>query len=187
MHPPVIHHQFSFLLVMRLFQALSLPFLSSGLRSRLSLSDISVSDTSNCTWTAWSECKLESDTRCARTRILEVLPLDKQLEDVAGKIPCNKNAGNVETAGCSDGLCPSWKIGEWTDCSGTCNSTMRPWEGYQRRDVTCEDISGVLYRADVCANLNGKDHTPEEERPCECSHKLKPYEPYAPRYTPVGV
>ena len=149
--------------------------------------DISVIDSSNCTWTSWTECKLESDTRCARTRLLEVLPLDAQDTEKPDKIPCNGQAGTVESSGCTDGMCPKWIVGDWTDCSGTCNSTMRPWEGLQRRDLVCQDDSGILYRTDVCVNLYGVTVKPEEERPCECSHKLKPFDPYAVNYKPVDV
>jgi hypothetical protein len=164
-----------------------IPALTLGLRSRNLLENLDIADSSNCTWTAWSECKLESDTRCARVRTLEVLPLEKQAKDISGKIACHGNAGTVETKTCTDGLCPKWNIGNWTDCSGTCNATMRPWEGYQRRDITCEDVAGILYRESVCRNVHGKDTMPEEERPCECSHKLKPLELFVPKYRPIDV
>jgi hypothetical protein len=156
-------------------------------RSTVDHRDISIIDSSNCTWTDWSECKLESDSRCTRTRTLQVLPLDNQRDEVPGKTPCSGQGGSIESSGCNDGLCPNWQVGNWTDCSSTCNTTLRPWEGFQRRDVLCQDISGVLYRADVCENLYGVTLKPEEEKPCECSHKLKPFDPYAVNYTPVGV
>ena len=149
--------------------------------------DISIVDTSNCTWTDWSECKLDSTTRCTRARTLEVLSFERQTLDVVGKISCHGRAGDMESQGCQDGLCPNWSIGNWTDCSGTCNSTLPPWEGYQRREVSCLDPAGVYYRTDVCENLYGVTMKPELERPCECSHKLKPYDPYTPTYRPVEV
>lgn len=160
---------------------------ASALRLKGRLSDIGTVDSSNCTWTEWSECKVESDSRCARERIFEPLSFENQSADITGKVPCFSQAGQVELETCQGGRCPVWSMGNWTDCSATCNTTMKPWEGFQRREVECVDASGILYRSDICANVYGVSSRPDQERACECSHKLQVYNPYATAYRSVDV
>lgn len=147
---------------------------------------IDFQDSSNCTWSEWSACKLESEYRCAKTRTLGVLPFEDQLSELPKKVFCHGQAGQVESETCSEGLCPQWNVGNWTDCSSTCNSTMQPWEGFQNREVECLDSNKVMYKSEVCEKLYGLARRPEVERPCECSHKVKPFDPYVGTYNPVG-
>ncbi len=176
-----------FIPMIRLGLLSSFVCLSHGLRIGSTVGDISPLDSSNCTWSGWGECELESPTRCTKSRTFDVVPLEKQSEEFAGKEKCNGQGGNTQIESCSDGLCPHWSTGNWTDCSNTCNSTMRPWQGFQRRDVVCVDATEVLYRTEVCETLYGINMKPESEQACECSHKLKPYDAYATTYRPVDA
>lgn len=148
---------------------------------------IDFEDTSNCTWSGWSSCSLYSETRCARTRSFDLLPIDNQTLPLDGKEMCRGQAGRVDSADCDDGLCPTWNIGNWTDCSGTCSMQLPPWAGYQTRPVACIDSSGLLYRKEVCKKVWGLGTVPLEEQTCECSHRVPPYDPYASRYGPVTI
>lgn len=148
---------------------------------------VGIHDISNCTWTNFTECALESQFRCSRFKTLEVVPIQNQTDEFDGKIPCNGQAGRKDYETCSDGLCPAWMVGNWTDCSSTCNQTRAPWEGIQSRDVTCIDASGILYSRDVCQKLYGVALAPASERPCECSHMPPPPKPYSVRYVAVSL
>lgn len=159
------------------------PGLSEGLRLNLKGRSVEVEDISNCTWTDWSVCRLETETRCSRTRTLELLPMENQTAAIESKVLCNGQAGRTDSVDCDDELCPVWKAGNWTDCSQTCGQQLEPWVGYQNRNVTCLDTQGTLYRRSVCGQIRGME--PIDERPCECSHTVAPFDPYQVRYTPV--
>ena len=178
---PCTHKMYAFILVASLA--------SSGFAMRIILLDTSIDfrDTSNCTLSAWSVCSLETEGRCSRQRTLMVLPYENQTMVGPTIQACHGQGGHVESESCRDGLCPQWRIGEWSDCSGTCKSTLPPWQGYQRRSVECMDSAEVLYREAVCENLYGIALKPIDEQACECSHKVKPFDPYANTYQPVDV
>ena len=159
----------------------------NGIRLENAFAQIGLQDTSNCTWSNFTECALETKTRCSRYRTLDVLPLESQAVDLPGKVPCSGQAGQRETESCTDGLCPSWVVGNWTDCSNTCNQTLAPWVGIQSRDVTCEDVSGVFYTNEVCVKLYGVALEPSTEQPCECSHQVPSPDPYGVTSSAVSL
>ena len=147
---------------------------------------IDFQDTSNCTWTDWSVCSLVSDSRCASSRTLQVLPFESQTLDLPNSLPCSGNAGHTEQETCTGGLCPTWTVGNWTECSGNCES-KQPWEDYQNRNVKCADSDGVLYRFDVCGKLYGLAQTPATEQPCACSHQVSISNPYQSPFSHVSI
>lgn len=158
--------------------------LCEGLRLNSGMRDIDLVDISNCTWTEWSVCSLASQSRCARSRTLDLLPAANQTMLSNTTVPCSGQAGRVDSVDCVDGLCPSWQVGNWSDCSNTCNSTLSAWAGYQVRNVDCTDTSGVFYRREVCESVRGA--IPISEQACPCSHTIPEFNPYKPLYTPIG-
>jgi hypothetical protein len=160
---------------------------SNGLRLHSQVWQIGFQDTSNCTWSNFTQCALETKTRCAKYKTLELVPIDNQTDDnYFGKIPCHGQAGQRQYETCSDELCPAWVVGNWTDCSMTCNQTLPPWQGIHSRDVTCVDSAGVSYTRDVCQQLYGSALSPPAEEPCECSHQPPTASPYAITYGVVS-
>ena len=156
----------------------------SGLHLKHRGISIDVTDTSNCTWSEWSDCRLESQSRCARVRTLELLPLANQTLSLPNKVPCYGRAGSEDSVDCDNGFCPVWSIGNWTDCSSTCGSQLPPWEGHQIRDVSCKDSAGILYSAEVCSSVRGIASVPINDQPCPCSHTAPRIDPYAVTYAP---
>ncbi|PIO64423.1 thrombospondin type 1 domain protein, partial [Teladorsagia circumcincta] len=59
---------------------------------------------------------------------------------------------------CSRPACPSWKVGEWTQCSVSCQ------DGWSTRRVSCVDSRGEDVRAELC--LAGDQEQPPSHRQC---------------------
>jgi hypothetical protein len=148
--------------------------------------DTDVIDTSNCTWSNWTVCGLKkgSYSQCESTRSLELA--QNQTEIGPQVIPCMGQAGSVESKPCNDGNCPLWNVGNWSDCSNTCNTTMADiWSGMQVRHISCSDPTGWYYANKVCVNIRGQE--PLAEQACPCSHKTEEVDPYGGQWTKVPV
>jgi hypothetical protein len=148
--------------------------------------DVDYVDSSNCTYTEWSECALKpgSYSECESSRIFD-LAANQTLVDPK-IVPCNHNAGLVESRTCRDGRCPDWQVGNWSDCANTCNVTQADiWSAMQVRDVNCTDSSGWYYASKVCVNVRGPK--PLSEQFCPCSHQTQPKPLYPADWSTVGV
>ena len=144
-------------------------------------------DTSNCTWSEWSECGLKPGTytSCESSRTLE-LAEDQKLKSPY-VIPCFEQAGSIESKPCQDGNCPSWRVGNWSDCSNTCNVTTKAevWAAMQVRDIQCADARGWFYEEKVCVSIRGQK--PMTDKACPCSHQTTEAQPYQLSWNTVGV
>ena len=143
-------------------------------------------DTSNCTWTDWSTCGLKrgSYSECETTRSLELSA--NQTSVGPNIVACMNQAGTVESKPCNDGNCPTWNVGNWTDCSNTCNTTMADiWSAMQVRQVSCADLNGWYYSSKVCVNIRGQQ--PLTEQVCPCSHQTEPVDPYGGKWDHVPL
>ena len=148
--------------------------------------DTDIIDTSNCTWTGWSICGLKrgSYSECESTRTFELS--ENQTATGSNVAPCMNQAGTLESKPCTDGNCPTWDVGNWTDCSNTCNTTMADiWSGMQVRHVSCSDPTGWYYASKVCVNIRGQQ--PLTEQACPCSHQTEPVDPYGGKWDHVPV
>jgi hypothetical protein len=148
--------------------------------------DTDIVDTSNCTWTSWSVCGLKrgSYSECESIRTLDLAA--NQTAVGSEIIPCMSQAGSVETKPCNDGNCPAWNVGNWTDCSNTCNTTMADiWSAMQVRQVSCSDNGGWFYSNKVCVNIRGQQ--PLTEQACPCSHQTETVDPYGGKWTQVSL
>jgi len=149
--------------------------------------DVDYVDTSNCTWSGWTTCSLKQGTYtgCETTRTLELAQDQKSKEKSV--IPCYHQTGSVESKPCTDGNCPNWRIGNWSDCNNTCNSTksQEVWSALQVRSVQCGDVSGWFYDEKVCTSIRGQK--PMIDQPCPCSHEAPNSAPYPLNWNTVGV
>ncbi|VDP23310.1 unnamed protein product [Heligmosomoides polygyrus] len=59
---------------------------------------------------------------------------------------------------CSRPACPSWKVGEWTQCSVSCQ------DGWSTRRVSCVDARGEDVRSELC--LSSGQEQPPSHRQC---------------------
>ncbi|XP_074610402.1 A disintegrin and metalloproteinase with thrombospondin motifs 20-like isoform X2 [Acropora palmata] len=89
---------------------------------------------------SWSQCSSSCDEGFKERTVDCVRGSEKNLAcDPLSKPPTRAN--------CNLGMCPYWKIGEWTECSVTCG------EGVQKRKVMC--ISGVKASCDNTTKPTG--------------------------------